>query len=136
MQHLIELITQYGLAFVFVNVLASQAGLPLPAYPTLILTGALLGAGTYSAPSLLLVAVVAALISDTGWYLAGTRLGRPVLRLMCRISLSPDTCVRQTENIYARFGPPSLMVAPTISYETGVDSSWPRTTQWVSWALM
>ena len=114
MQHLIELITQYGLAFVFVNVLASQAGLPLPAYPTLILTGALLGAGNYSVPSLLLVAVIAALISDTGWYLAGTRLGRPVLRLMCRISLSPDTCVRQTENIYARFGPPSLTVAKFI----------------------
>ena len=114
MQHLIELITQYGLAFVFVNVLASQAGLPLPAYPTLILTGALLGSGNYSVPSLLAVAVIAALISDTGWYLAGTRLGRPVLRLMCRVSLSPDTCVRQTENIYARFGPPSLTVAKFI----------------------
>ena len=114
MQHLIELITHYGLAFVFVNVLASQAGLPLPAYPTLILTGALLGVGNYSAPSLVVVAVIAALISDTGWYLAGTRLGRPVLRLMCRISLSPDTCVRQTENIYARFGPPSLTVAKFI----------------------
>ena len=114
MQHLIELITQYGLAFVFVNVLASQAGLPLPAYPTLILTGALLGIGNYSVPSLLAVAVVAALISDTGWYFAGTRIGRPVLRLMCRISLSPDTCVRQTEGIYARFGPPSLTVAKFI----------------------
>jgi rhodanese-related sulfurtransferase len=33
---------------------------------------------------------------------------------MCRISLSPDTCVRQTENIYSRFGPPSLMVAKFI----------------------
>lgn len=111
MQHLIELITQYGLAFVFVNVLAAQAGLPLPAVPTLILTGALLGTGNYSAPSLLAVAVVAALISDSAWYVAGSRLGRPVLRLMCRVSLSPDACVRQTENIYARFGPPSLMVA-------------------------
>ncbi len=33
---------------------------------------------------------------------------------MCRISLSPDTCVRQTETIYMRFGAPSLMVAKFI----------------------
>lgn len=111
MQHLIALIGEYGLMFVFVNVLAAQAGLPLPAVPTLVLTGALLKVGHYSAGSLLLTAVAAALISDTAWYFAGTRIGRPVLRIMCRISLSPDTCVRQTETIYTRFGAPSLMIA-------------------------
>ncbi len=30
---------------------------------------------------------------------------------MCRLSLSPDSCVRQTEDIYLRWGAPSLMVA-------------------------
>ena len=114
MQHLIDLISQYGLAFVFFNVLAAQAGLPLPAYPTLILTGALLGKGDYAAPGLLAVAVLAALIADSGWYLAGKRVGRPVLRVLCRVSLSPDICVRQTETIYTRFGAPSLMVAKFI----------------------
>ncbi len=114
MQHLIALITEYGLLFVFFNVLVAQAGLPLPAVPTLVLTGALLGVGHYSAGSLILVAVFAALIADTAWYFAGARIGRPVLRLMCRISLSPDTCVRQTETIYTRFGAPSLMVAKFI----------------------
>lgn len=114
MQTLIELVTRYGLWFVFANVLAAQAGIPLPALPTLIITGALLNEGQYSAPALLGVAVGASLISDSGWYFAGTRLGRPVLRLLCKISLSPDTCVRKTETIYARFGPPSLMVAKFI----------------------
>jgi membrane protein DedA with SNARE-associated domain/rhodanese-related sulfurtransferase len=114
MHHLVALITQYGLAFVFVNVMAAQAGLPLPAVPTLVLTGALLGVAHYSAPALLGTAVLAALISDTGWFFAGRKLGRSVLKIMCKISLSPDTCVRQTENIYARFGPPSLMVAKFI----------------------
>jgi membrane protein DedA with SNARE-associated domain/rhodanese-related sulfurtransferase len=114
MHHLIALITEYGLLFVFVNVLASQAGLPLPAVPTLVLTGALLGVGHYSAAALLGVSVVAALIADSAWYFAGTRIGRPVLRVLCRISLSPDNCVRQTETIYSRFGAPSLMVAKFI----------------------
>ncbi len=114
MQHLIALITEYGLWFVFVNVLAAQAGLPVPAVPTLVLTGALLGVGRYSAASLIGVAMAAALIADTAWYFAGRRIGRPVLRIMCRISLSPDNCVRQTESIYARYGAPSLMVAKFI----------------------
>jgi membrane protein DedA with SNARE-associated domain/rhodanese-related sulfurtransferase len=114
MHHLIALLTQYGLAFVFVNVFAAQAGLPVPALPTLVLTGALLGVSTHSAPMLLGVAVLASLIADSGWFFAGRRIGRPVLRTMCRISLSPDTCVRRTEDIYARFGAPSLIVAKFI----------------------
>src|SRR5882757_1653547 len=114
MQHLIDLITQYGLWFVFLNVLAAQAGLPVPAVPTLIVTGALVTNGHHSMAALVGVAVGASLIADSAWYLAGRRLGRPVLRLLCRISLSPDTCVRQTESIYARFGPPSLIVAKFI----------------------
>ena len=40
MNHLIMLIQQYGLGLVFVNVLVVQAGLPVPAYPTLIVAGA------------------------------------------------------------------------------------------------
>ena len=34
-----ELIAQYGLALVFVNVLLERAGLPLPATPTLLICG-------------------------------------------------------------------------------------------------
>ncbi len=115
MQALLELIQQYGLWFVFFNVLATQAGAPLPSYPTLIVTGALVASGgDTSIPQLILIAVIAALIADLGWYWAGTRFGRPVLRTLCRVSLSPDTCVRQTESIYTRFGTPSLLVAKFI----------------------
>ena len=41
MQLLLSLVDHYGLFLVFANVLALQLGLPLPAYPTLILVGAL-----------------------------------------------------------------------------------------------
>jgi rhodanese-related sulfurtransferase len=34
-----------------------------------------------------------------------------VLRTLCRISLSPDSCVRQTESIFTRWGARSLTVA-------------------------
>jgi membrane protein DedA with SNARE-associated domain/rhodanese-related sulfurtransferase len=111
MTPLIELVQHYGLALVFVNVLALQAGLPLPAYPTLIVTGALAARGGYSLPALLATATAASLLADIGWYAAGRRIGGSVLRTLCRISLSPDSCVRQTESIFTRWGAPSLMVA-------------------------
>jgi membrane protein DedA with SNARE-associated domain/rhodanese-related sulfurtransferase len=70
--------------------------------------------GEYSAPVLLLTAVAAALIADFFWYMAGRRYGRKVLSTLCRISLSPDSCVRQTESIYSRWGARSLLVAKFI----------------------
>jgi len=114
MSHLFDLIREYGLLFVFGNVLIEQMGAPLPAYPTLVLTGAMLGAGQYSGPALFVTAIAAALIADFGWYLAGRRYGGRVMARLCRISLSPDYCVRQTEGFYTRWGAPSLLVAKFI----------------------
>jgi len=114
METLYHLIEQYGLLLVFVNVLVEQLGAPVPAYPTLIITGAMAQGGQYPAALLLLVAVVAALIADFTWYLAGRRYGRRVMAQLCRISLSPDSCVRQTESIYLRWGARSLLVAKFI----------------------
>lgn len=111
MNFLLDLIEQYGLLFVFGNVLIEQLGAPVPAYPTLVITGALLGRGEYSAPMLLLTGVIAALIADYAWYLAGRRYGGRVMAKLCRISLSPDSCVRQTEGVYARYGAASLLIA-------------------------
>jgi membrane protein DedA with SNARE-associated domain/rhodanese-related sulfurtransferase len=114
MNHLIDLIQYFGLAFVFVNVLLLQGGLPVPAYPTLIVTGALAARGGYSLPALLATAVAASVIADIAWYAAGRRLGGRVLKTLCRMSLSPDSCVRQTETIFTRWGASSLMVAKFI----------------------
>jgi len=111
MDHLIGLIQHYGLVFVFVNVLAEQAGLPVPAYPTLVIAGAYLTQGEHAFIALLLVGAVAAVIADTFWYLTGRRFGTRVLRTLCRITLSPDSCVRQTETIFERFGPASMLFA-------------------------
>jgi len=114
MDYLFTLIEHYGLSAVLLNVLVEQLGVPIPAYPTLVITGALLGRGSYSAPMLLVTAVGAALVADVAWYMAGKRFGRTVMSTLCRISLSPDSCVRQTESIYLRWGAPSLLVAKFI----------------------
>jgi membrane protein DedA with SNARE-associated domain/rhodanese-related sulfurtransferase len=114
LQQLVLWLEQYGLALVFANVLVEQAGAPLPAYPTLIITGAFAMRGDYPVIALLATAVLASLIADLFWYSAGRRFGFRVLSTLCRVSLSPDSCVRQTESIYTRWGPRSLLVAKFI----------------------
>jgi len=108
---LIELITRYGVLFLFAWVLVEQAGVPLPAYPALLVAGSLAAAGQASVLALLASAVAACLVADSLWYLAGRRYGSRVLRLLCRLSLSADGCVRQTEAIFSRWGAPSLLLA-------------------------
>lgn len=111
MHLLTDLLSRYGLALVFVNVLLEQIGLPVPSYPILIVAASLSASGDYSPGQLVLVAVIASLMADFAWYRAGAHYGRRVLSVMCRISLSPDSCVRQSESIYERWGARSLLVA-------------------------
>lgn len=111
MNDLAQLNETHGLLLVFVNVLLEQIGLPVPAYPTLIVTGALamqskplLGAGV-------LVAMFACLIADALWYWAGKRYGGVLLKTICRISLSQDTCIRQGLTVYERVGPRAMLLS-------------------------
>src|SRR5437763_9678254 len=111
MAKLIHYLVQYGVGLVFVNVLAEQIGAPIPAVPTLIVAGALARNGQMSSTHVLLVAVAASLIADWIWFLLGRRYGYGILRTLCRISLSPDSCVRDTEARFERWGLKSLLVA-------------------------
>lgn len=104
MQELVPLIAQYGLALIFANVLVEQLGIPLPAVPTLVIAGALAMDGQLSAGSVFAVAIFACLIGDGVWFAAGRIYGNRVMRLLCRISLSPDSCVRQAEYHFERWG--------------------------------
>ncbi|HKA45722.1 MAG TPA: VTT domain-containing protein [Burkholderiales bacterium] len=111
MEGIAATLVQHGLALVFANVLITQLGAPLPAIPTMIVAGALAQQGHWSAALVVGVAVVASLMGDLPWFYAGRRYGYRVLNTLCRIAVEPDTCVRQTENIFHRWGPPSLMIA-------------------------
>ncbi len=114
MEQLTALLTQYGLVLVLVNVFLVQAGAPVPAGPTLLVAGALAMGGGLSLPMIIVVAVAASLLGDLIWYVAGRIYGMRVLQLLCRISISPDSCVRQTESRFTRWGAPSLIFAKFI----------------------
>ncbi|SFZ77821.1 rhodanese-like domain-containing protein [Chitinimonas taiwanensis] len=111
MQPLIDLFDQHGPLLVFLNVFIEQLGAPIPAVPTLMLAGTLAAQGLLSAWSALILAVLGSGMANFIWYLAGRRHGHKVLGLMCRISLSPDTCVGRTTRAYTRWGVASLLIA-------------------------
>src|SRR6202140_3376146 len=108
---LVLLLGQYGLAVVFANVLIEQLGLPVPAVPTLVVAGALAAEGALSMPLLFAVALLACSLADIAWYIAGRRYGNRVMKLVCRISLTPDYCVSETQARFERWGVNALVIA-------------------------
>lgn len=114
MNELSALIAQHGVALLFANVLLTQLGLPLPAIPAMMIAGALASGGHLSVLQAFWAAVAASLIADVAWFVAGRRYGHRVLAMLCRLSLSPQSCVRQTERVFMRWGVGSLVIAKFI----------------------
>src|SRR5258706_5353411 len=111
---LIELVARWGPLLVLAAVLLEQGGLPLPSAPVLIVAGAIADSESLRPEKILMAAVFACLAADHFWYGIGRRYGRRVLDTICRLSISPDTCVSQTDDLFARHGAPLLLVAKFI----------------------
>ncbi len=107
----LEFLMRHRYAVLFGVVLAEQLGLPVPAVPFLLAAGALAGMGRLELAPALLAVWLASVLSDTFWFELGRRRGGKVLRLLCRLSLEPDSCVRRTEEAFVRRGPNTLLVA-------------------------
>jgi membrane protein DedA with SNARE-associated domain/rhodanese-related sulfurtransferase len=114
MHEIATLIGHYGLVVVFLVMLLDQAGLPIPAFPAFMVAAALGAGGRFGPEGIVVAGVVGSLTADLGWFQASRRYGRKLLALLCRISLSPDSCVRQTESMYLRVGTPLLLFAKFI----------------------
>jgi membrane protein DedA with SNARE-associated domain/rhodanese-related sulfurtransferase len=101
----------HGAAVMFANVLIESFGVPIPAFPTLVIVGAC--SGITKTPVLLLVALAAsgAMLGDIVWFWSGRRFGRHMLRGVCRLSLSPDNCVSNTGHFFERWGARMLLVS-------------------------
>ncbi len=111
MNETIQFLLQHGYTLLFAWVLVEQLGLPVPAAPLLLAAGALAGSGRMDLTFAVGLGIIAALVSDLIWYYLGRYRGGAVLKLLCRISLEPDSCVRRTEDVFARHGAQSLLIA-------------------------
>jgi membrane protein DedA with SNARE-associated domain len=114
MKETLEFVIRHGYLFLFGLVFLEQAGLPVASVPVLLGVGALAADGRFSFPVALLVALSASLPADAAWFEMGRSKGYRVLRLLCRISLEPDTCVQSATGVFRRYGMGTLVLAKFI----------------------
>ena len=114
MSGLWEFVLRHGYALLFAVVFIEQAGAPIPALPVLVTMGALAGLGHFSLLTALMLAVGGAMAGDWLWFELGRRRGAALLSFLCKLSLEPDSCVRQTHKTWDRYGPRTLLVAKFI----------------------
>ncbi|NPT61686.1 VTT domain-containing protein [Paraburkholderia elongata] len=125
-------VSTWGSAFVFVNVLLTRLGLPIPAVPVLLFAGSAIAAGTLSFWPILLAAVLGALIGDGTWFAAGRIYGRKLIAALSRISPVVDSRVDMARSLFERFGVPLVsiskfvpglgLITPPLMGTTAVDS--------------
>ena len=106
-----QLLLRHGYYFVFCYLFAVGIGLPIPADPVLLIAGALVGDHHYNFFAAFFAALVPAIAADYIWYEVGRRKGTSVLRLLCRLTIEPDTCVRTAESNFTSRGASTLYLA-------------------------
>jgi membrane protein DedA with SNARE-associated domain/rhodanese-related sulfurtransferase len=107
----LDFFVKYGYLILFLWVLAEQLGVPVPSAPLLITTGTLTATHRLHLVLSLGVVVAACLFSDVLWYSMGKRFGGAVVRLLCRLSMESNTCVKKTESYFSRNGARALLLA-------------------------
>jgi len=101
----------YRILVITLNVLANQLGIPVPVIPTLIVAGTWVAQGTLSPGVLFTSTLLACVVADSVWFAAGRIYGSGVMKLLCLISLTPDSCVSDTQARFERWGSNVLLVA-------------------------
>lgn len=111
MNQALDFLLRHGYLVMFAAVSLEQMGFPVPAVPFLLGLGALSGEGRFSFWISLALAVAASLPGDLIWYELGRKRGYGVLRVLCKVSLESETCVRRTEGAFLRYGAGGLALA-------------------------
>jgi membrane protein DedA with SNARE-associated domain/rhodanese-related sulfurtransferase len=143
-----RLLDQFGALIVFLNTLVHEAGLPAPLTPTVLVAAAAMSDVVKQTAQLTAAIVVGSVLGNAIWFALGRKYGSRVLTRLCKLSLSPQSCVTKTGAAFGRWGgslliigrfvPGVSLVAPPIAGALGM--TWPRFV-WLSavgaalWAL-
>lgn len=114
------LLQTHGVLAVSLAVFLKRMGAPIPVFPFLLLVGAQGTRDAVLAVMALAGATLASMVADSAWFLAGRRYGRAMLGLMCRISMSPGTCIRRSELSFAKRGDTAVLLAKFIPGVAGL----------------
>lgn len=136
MRPVLDFLIRHGYWVLFLNVLAEQMAIPVPATPVLLAMGALAGLGKFSFGAALALATLACLICDQVWYHLGRVRGHSILRLVCKVSMEPDSCVSRTKTMFAKWGPWSLVFAKFIPGLSAVAAPLAGLTRMPTWRFL
>ena len=109
MNAVLDMVARHGVLFLLVIVFIDQLGLPVPSVPFLLAAGVLAGAGKLHLWVLLVLSTAGSLVADLIWFCLGRAYGIRILNFLCRVSLEPDSCVRQTQDVFTRYGTKALV---------------------------
>jgi membrane protein DedA with SNARE-associated domain len=110
-EELVHIVERHGYLLLFCWVLAEQGALPIPSVPLLVAVGTLIHTGKLHTAPAVLCCLAGALTADIVWFYFGRTRGKRVLRFICRVSLEPDSCVKQTENAFLKYGLNTLLIS-------------------------
>ena len=111
MEDALQFLVRHGLAALFVLMLADQLAIPVPMDIFIFAAGGLVGAGRIDLVPAVATLLVAGVAGNIAWYLLGRRHGDRILKLLCKVSIEPDSCVRRTQNLFTRHGLKALLIA-------------------------
>lgn len=128
------LLDQFGAWIVFLNTLIHEAGLPAPLTPTVLVAAAAMSDVVKQTAQLTAAIVVGSVLGNAIWFALGRKYGSRVLTRLCKLSLSPHSCVTKTGAAFGRWGsallvvgrfiPGVSLVAPPVAGALGM--TWPR----------
>jgi len=104
-------LASHGGPLLFGVVFLEQIGLPFPTVPWLLGAGALWAMGIMNPIVAFGATIMACLLADLIWFYLGRHGGNRALRLLCRMSLHPDSCVGRTQALFSRFGVAGILAA-------------------------
>ena len=129
-----DLLHRFGAWLVFLNTLVHEAGLPAPLTPTVLVAAAAMSDVVKQTAQLTAAIVVGSVLGNAVWFALGRKYGSRVLTRLCKLSLSPQSCVTKTGAAFGRWGgsllvigrfiPGVSLVAPPIAGALGM--TWRR----------
>ncbi|HWF11004.1 MAG TPA: VTT domain-containing protein [Bryobacteraceae bacterium] len=111
MDTLVSAVAQHRYAILFAFVFVEVIGLPLPAAPALIVAGGASANGPMQPAASLLTALTAMLSGDLLMYLLGRYTGWWLLGVLCRLSISPESCILRSADAFYKRGRAVLVFA-------------------------
>src|SRR3954471_13750838 len=125
-----QTLIEHGYVTLFVESLVERLGIPVLTTPVVVGAGLLAASGKLSLSLVIAITVVATLLGDWVWFELGRRRGNKVVGLLCRISLSRDSCVERTKKfskkhsdlslLYTKFVPGVSHISPPLAGMSGI----------------